>query len=59
MVIYYAAVETARFELRCERTENIVGKSRVMGSIPRKEQVQRFHDGEETNQQKVSMAGAY
>ena len=59
MVIYYAAVETARFELRCERTENIMGKSRVMGSIPRKEQVQRFHDGEKTNQQKVSMAGAY
>lgn len=46
MVIYYAAVETARFELRCERTENIMGKSRVMGSIPRKEQVQRFQDGQ-------------
>ena len=34
MVIYYAAVETARFELRRVRTENIMGKSRVMGSIP-------------------------
>lgn len=58
MVVYYAAVEIARFELRCERTENIMGKSRVMGSIPRKEKVQRFQDREETNQQKASMAGA-